>query len=101
MKYNYCPVCGEQLPKYHLGKTCKNCGKKEFKKKLIKTAVVVGAAAGIGTVAYLYVRSHKKEVAQTASKLASEVLALQMKRMSADQKILLDAARRAVRYRAD
>ena len=69
MKYNYCPVCGEKLPKHHFGKMCKNCARKEFKKQAVRTALIVGIAAGAGTAAYFYVKNHKKEVANAASAL--------------------------------
>ncbi len=101
MKYNYCPICGEKLPKHHIGKLCKTCARKQFKKQAIKTVLLVGLAAGAGTAAYFYVKDHKKETAAAASKLAGQALALQAKKLEAEQKLLLEAARRAsqLKYR--
>ena len=101
MKYNYCPVCGEKLPKHHIGKLCKNCRKKEFKKQAVKTVVLVGLVAGAGTAAYFYVKDHKKETASAASKLAAQALALQAKRLQAEQKLMTEAAKRVseLKYR--
>lgn len=94
MKYNYCPECGEKLPRYHLGKLCKNCRKKEFGRQAVKTAVIITVAAGIGVAGYYYVKQHKKEVAKAASKLAAQALALQAKKLSAEQLLMMEAAKR-------
>ena len=99
MKYNYCPVCGEKLPKHHFGKMCKNCARKEFKKQAVRTALIVGIAAGAGTAAYFYVNNHKKEVANAASALASQALALQAKKLSAEQKLWMEAAKQVFRIK--
>jgi hypothetical protein len=100
VKYNYCPVCGEKLPKYHLGKLCKNCRKKEIKEQAIRTAVICTVVAGAGTAAYFYVKHHKKEVAQATAKLASKALELQAKKVYAEQKLLLEAARHVSKAKA-
>ena len=95
MKYNYCPVCGEKLPPHHLGKLCKNCAKKEFKKKAITAVVLTGIAAGAGAGVYYYVKNHKKEVTEYAKDLASMALAVEMKKLSSDAKALAEVAKNA------
>ena len=92
MRYNYCPICGKELVPHHIGKLCPDCAKKQFKRKLIRTAVVTGLIGAAGAGTYYYVTHHKKEVAQAAEKLASEALALELKRLAATTKILIDTA---------
>ena len=95
MKYNYCPVCGEKLPPHHHGKLCKNCSKKEFKKKAITAVVLTGVAVGAGAGVYYYVKNHKKEVTQYAKDLAATALALELKKISSDAKLLTEVAKSA------
>ena len=64
-----------------------------------RTALIVGIAAGAGTAAYFYVKNHKKEVANAASALASQALALQAKKLSAEQKLWMEAAKQVSRIK--
>ena len=97
MKYNYCPICGEELPNHYHGKFCKNCAKKEFRKKAIKTAVITGFVVGAGALGWYYVKHHKKEVAKAATKLASQALALEAKKIALEKGALLDAAKASLK----
>ena len=95
MKYNYCPICGEKLPRHHLGKYCKDCSKKIMKKKVIGAVVVTAAAAAAGTGAYFYVKHHKKEVKEAAQQLASAALAYKVKQLNNDKDALLEVVKTA------
>ena len=50
MKYQYCPICGEKLPERHHGKYCKKCNAKMRRKKLLRTAIVLGVVAGASSI---------------------------------------------------
>ena len=95
MKYNYCPVCGDELPPHHLGKLCGKCARKEFVKSAVKTVVIAGVAVAVGAGAYYYVTTHKKETARAAEQLASSLVTLQMKKLQAEQKLLKEASKTA------
>lgn len=95
MRYNYCPICGEKLPPHHLGKYCKNCSRKVFAKKAIRTVVLTGVVAGLGVGAYYYVKNHKKQTIETAQKLASMALAYEAKKLASNKDALLEVVRNA------
>ena len=62
MKYHYCPICGEALPPKHRGKYCKECAAKERKKKLLRTAICMGVAVGVGAITVTVVSAKKKVI---------------------------------------
>ena len=95
MKYNYCPICGEKLPKHHLGKYCNECSKKIIKKKVVVGVVVTAAAAAAGAGAYFYVKNHKEEVKQAAQELASAAFAYKVKQLNNDKDALIEVAKTA------
>ncbi len=97
MKYNYCPVCGEKLPPHHIGKMCRNCARKDFKKKVIAGTVILGVGAASAAAAYYYVRSHKEEVASAAKDLAELAVASEIKKLANDTGAVVDFARNVYR----
>ena len=95
MKYNYCPICGEKLPAHHIGKYCNNCTKKIIKDRVVTTLVVTTVAAAAGAGLYYFVKTHQKEVKETAQELASVAFNYKVKQLANDTGALLEVAKQA------
>ena len=93
MKYNYCPVCGEELPPHHRGKLCKKCAKKELGKKAVTALVCAGIGAAVGYGTYYYVTRHKKEVAARLQDFATKAVEIELRKLANEPKQFLELAR--------